>query len=113
MRVGGRTPLWSTTLPYSQLGSMAPVYDPITNTILVSDGWGTPYASIRLRKLDADTGQETASVRLHNVGRCVFFLDDKTLVTALDNRLVAFDRQTLTEVARWDRRIPRYTDFAV
>ena len=53
-------------------GVMAPVADPFDPTAFyVSDGWGSLYASMRLRKLSAETGEELASVLTRDSTRCV------------------------------------------
>lgn len=103
--------LWTAETGTCLYGGMRPVFDPITNSILVSDGWGTTYTSIRVRRVDLATGKEAASVRLGNSGRCACFLDDNTVLVATDSKLFALDRFTLKEKERWTSRVPRYTDF--
>jgi hypothetical protein len=88
---------------------MEPFHDPITDSIYVSDGWGTPFRSLKLRRLDARTGAEISAIRLNNAVRTSCYLDDQMLLVALDTRLVALDRHTLTQTERWDKRVPRYT----
>jgi hypothetical protein len=106
--------VWTTRLPYNLYGGLEPHFDPLTDSIYVGDGWGTPYASIRLRRLSATTGEETGSTRLGDAGRCLTFLDDeKSLLVALDKRLLAIDRTTLAISEKWTSRVPRYANHLV
>lgn len=105
-------PLWTAAMPFSLVGSMAPVCDPDSDSVFVSDGWGTAYAAIRLRRLALATGEEKASARLGEGAGCVFFsADGRTVVAATGKRLLAFDRGSLEEVGRWTSKVPRYAFY--
>ena len=111
---GSAEKLWGANLPYSIRGASGPWFDPYTNSLLVPDGWGTPFSSIRLRRLDLATGQELASVRTGTGVRCIAFdAEEKTLVAATDSRLMLLDRFTLVPVREWREKVPRYSDYIV
>jgi hypothetical protein len=105
--------LWRVKLPRSIFGSMKPTYDPVTQSLLVSDGWGTAYASIRLRRLDIFSGEGLASVRLGNTVRCIARSAGDSLYAVLDKRIVAVDHVSLTVQQKWTERVPSYGDYAV
>ena len=106
--------LWVTNLPHLIYGVVAPIFDSHTDSILVTDGWGTAFKSIRLRRLDLSTGQEMATVRTGTPVRCVAFDNaGSTLMAANDHRLMLLDRSTLAVVQEWRSKVPRYSDYIV
>lgn len=58
------TPIWTTELPHSLTGAMVPVHDTSTGALLVSDGWGAPFASLSVRRLSLSNGEITGSARV-------------------------------------------------
>lgn len=103
--------LWTVSLKHSIYGSMTPTFDPATDSALICDGWGTAFASIRLRRIDLSSGAEAAATRLGNSARLAMFLPGSSEILAvLDNRLVAVDRVTLAPKKHWRSRVPRYAD---
>lgn len=99
---------WITTIP--GLHGHAVFVDVPTSRVLVCDGWGVSFASLRLRALACDDGHELASVRLGNAVRALSVTPDGGLLAATDTKIFKLDRESLAETERWTSRIPRYTD---
>jgi hypothetical protein len=99
--------LWRRTVPgYAAHDGLL---DPASGGIFVSDGWGVTYASLRLRRYSLATGEEQAKARTGTGMRCATRLPgDTDLLVATDTKLFRLAAHDLTEVQRWDRRIPRY-----
>jgi hypothetical protein len=102
------TELW-TSLARGQ-GHLAVIHSAV-GSLYVSDGWGVSYASLRFRRLDVLTGQETASFRSGTAVRCFALSRDRNeLIAATDSKLFRLDALALVERQRWDTRIPRYSN---
>lgn len=92
-------------------GVMAPVADPFDPTAFyVSDGWGSLYASMRLRKLSAETGEELASVLTRDSTRCVHIEEDR-MFAVLNKRLLELDRNDLRVRRAYKKGVPQYMDY--
>ena len=77
--------------------------------LFISDGWGVTYASLRFRRYGLATGEEEAVARTGTAIRCATRLAGlDELLAASDNKLFRFGMSDLSELERWDRRIPRY-----
>lgn len=108
------TPIWTTELPHSLTGSPAPVFDPTTDSLLVADGWGTPFASLSLRRLSLSDGKVTGTARIRSaVYSTASSPSSESILVACDKRLLELDRTTLGEIKRWDKRVPRYAHHCV
>ena len=70
-------------------GSVTPVFDPLTNSILISDGWGSNYSGMRLRRLLVGNGQEDTSAEVRDsVCSIIFSENEESLFVALPKRIV-------------------------
>jgi hypothetical protein len=108
--------LWTVELPGvgAGFGSRALGFEPERAAILLADGWGVPFAALRVRRLDARSGQLMAdvvtrrSVRAFGRGEAamhVYLLGDKDILV--------HDAETLERVAIHSSRIPRYANAIV
>ena len=86
--------LWRKRLKNGIFGGIAPTQDPFdADVFYVADGWGSSYASMRLRRMSFATGEETASALLRNAVRCMHFVADKRRVFAVtDSKFTACAR---------------------
>lgn len=108
------TPIWTTELPYSLTGSMVPVFDAMTGSLLVSDGWGTPFASLSLRRLSLSHGEVTGTARVRSaVFSTALSSSPESILVASGKRLLERERTTLRETRRWDKGVPQYAHHAV
>jgi hypothetical protein len=104
--------LWKVELQNSHLGSHRPVYEPQNHSVYVSDGWGTYYAAIRLRRLSLANGQETNSVLLRDTPNCLYFPEDQqTIIAPLGRRIVEVDRKILKVLNQWKASVPQYSKY--
>ena len=78
--------------------------------LLVSDGWGIAYASLRLRAFSLDSGREVTSARFGNLIRALARSPSGNCFAMTDTKLFRLDRSTLVQIEKWDSRIPRYTN---
>lgn len=102
--------LWRADLPYVL---DTPVYDPLTDSLLISDGWGTPLGALSLRRVSLSDGAlEARLVVRGGVYSIALGTAGDTALAAVGNRLVEFDRRTLQERRRWDSRVPRYSQLS-
>lgn len=93
-------------------GVMVPVTDPFDPSVLyVSDGWGSSYSSIRLRKLSVETGEELANVLTRDCVRCIHVEEDR-LFAVLNKRLLELDRSDLRMRRAYEKGVPQYMDYA-
>lgn len=93
-------------------GVMPPVLDPFDPTAFyVSDGWGSYYSSMRLRKLSAETGEELASVLTRDCTRCVHIEKDR-MFAVLNKRILELDRSDLSVRRNYKKGVPQYMDYA-
>ena len=92
-------------------GVMAPVADPFDPSVFyVSDGWGSYYASIRLRKLSVETGEELKNVLTRDCVRCIHVEEDR-LFAILNKRILELDRETLEVRQAYKKGVPQHMDF--
>ncbi|WP_441290963.1 hypothetical protein ACSRUE_10995 [Sorangium sp. KYC3313] len=108
------TPIWTTELPYSLTGSMVPVLDAMTGSLLVSDGWGAPFASLSLRRLSLSDGEVTGAARVRSaVVSTALSPSPESILVASGKRLLELERATLREMRRWDKGVPQYAHHVV
>ena len=92
-------------------GVMAPVSDPFDpSAFYVSDGWGSCYASMRLRKLSLETGEELASVPTRDSTRCIQVEEDR-LFAVLNKRILELNRSDLSLRRAYRKGVPQYSDY--
>lgn len=82
-----------------------------TDVFYVSDGLGTPFGAMRLRKLSLETGEELANVRTHNWVRCICE-NEESLYAVSDKRILKLNRKDFRLEESYTKNIPRYSDFA-
>jgi hypothetical protein len=105
--------LWQTKLEHSQLGSHRPVYEPLNDSIYITDGWGSFYSAIRLRRISLADGAETGSVLLRDAVGCVCYAPDgDSMIAVLGKRLVEVNRSSLEVIQQWSTGVPRYSFHA-
>ena len=101
---------WSITIP-SYDGHVFHG-DVTTGSVFMSDGFVTP-ASHRIRRFDAATGKELASVRTrHQMGFGMATLNGHLFATT-DSRLFELDAETLVVVREWGKGLVRYANQIV
>lgn len=101
-------PLWSSEVRGA--GGHLPVIRPGTQSLYFTDGLGCLYATIRWRRCDLCTGKELARHKAYNTVRCTWFDPQRDeVIIAQDTRLVRLDSLTLSEIGRWDKRVPAFT----
>ncbi|HTF89414.1 MAG TPA: hypothetical protein VK843_13460 [Planctomycetota bacterium] len=102
------SPLWTARLPFSLFGSMTPVCDLESDSVYVSDGWGTAYASICLRKIGLRDGAQQLELRTRTdlASACLDERGDSVLAVGR-KRLIEFDRRTGSERERWQKSVPQ------
>ena len=75
--------VWSHTLNNNIAGGgvMPPITDPFNPLVFyISDGWGSYYSSMRLRKLSVETGEELASILIRDSARCLHIERDRIFI---------------------------------
>lgn len=87
--------------------------DPEKHCVLIRDGWGVAFSSLRLRALHLEDGRELASVRLGNAARALTVGEDGNWLAATDTKLFRLERSSLKPLGKWTRNIPRYSDDLV
>ena len=103
---------WTYNYKSSFRGSVTPVFDPLTNSILISDGWGSYYSGMRLRRLLIGSGQEdTSAVVRDSVCSIIFSENKESLFIALQKRILEVNRSNLEIVNSWKNHIPRNSFF--
>ena len=91
-------------------GIMPPVLDPFDPSVFyVSDGWGSYYSSMRLRKLSVETGEELDSVLTRDGVRCLHIEEDR-LFAVLNKRILEVDRASLQVIRTYKKGVPLSMD---
>lgn len=105
--------LWRKRLENGIFGSIAPTQDPFcADVFYVADGWGSSYASMRLRRMSFATGEETASALLRNAVRCMHFSADAQHIFAVtDSKIYRLRRGSLQIAEKYEKGVPKYSDF--
>lgn len=93
-------------------GVMPPVLDPFDPSVVyVSDGWGTCYSSMRLRRLSLAAGEELDSVLTRDSVRCLVPQEER-LLAVLNKRILEVDRASFQVVRTHKKGVPLYMDYA-
>lgn len=105
--------LWRKQLENGIFGGIAPTPDPFcADVFYVADGWGSSYASMRLRRMSFATGEETASALLRNAVRCMHFSADAQHIFAVtDSKIYRLRRGSLQIEEKYEKGVPKYSDF--
>ncbi len=92
-------------------GVMPPVIDPFDRSAFyISDGWGSYYGSMRLRRLSVETGEELASVLTRDSTRCIR-IEEGRIFAILNKRILELDRETLRVRRTYKKGAPQYADY--
>jgi len=92
-------------------GVLPPTRDPFDRSAFyVTDGWGSYYSSIRLRRLSLETGEELASALVRDGARCLWAGED-ALFAILTKRVVKLSRPSLKIMESWKGGIPQGSDY--
>ncbi len=105
--------LWTWTLKNNIDGGgvMAPVLDPFDpSAFYVSDGWGSYYGSMRLRRLSLETGEELASALTRDAVRCLWAGED-AIFAVLTKRVVKVARPSMEVLGSWKKGVPAGSDY--
>lgn len=105
--------LWRKRLENGVFGGIAPTQDPFdADVFYVADGWGSSYASMRLRRMSFASGEETASALLRNAVRCMHFsADAQHIFTVTDSKIYRLRRGSLQIDEKYEKGVPKYSDF--
>ena len=103
---------WIYPYKHSFRGSIIPKFDPQSNTLLISDGWGANISGMRLRRISLANGQEEISVVVRD-GVCslLFSENGKSIFVALSRRLLELNRSDLSIKTSWRKHVPRSSFF--
>ena len=104
---------WAIELKNGVYGGLEPIIDPFDkNIVYLSDGWGSAFPSIKLRQLSFSDGKELNSVSIKNIVRCLYFNSDgRNMFAVSDNKIFQIDRINLSIIKKFDKGIPRYSDY--
>lgn len=104
---------WETTLKNPIMNGLSPVIDPFEkDKFLISDGWGSTYASMKLRKLSLANGDEVCSSFIKNTTRCIHFdADAKSIAAVSDNKIFLIDRNSMKLIEKFEDKISKYCDY--
>lgn len=104
---------WSVTMKnnISGGGVMPPAADPFDPSVFyVSDGWGSYYSSMRLRKLSVETGEELGNVLTRDCTRCIHIGNDR-MFAVLNKRILELDRETMEVRRTYKKGVPQGMDY--
>lgn len=104
---------WRITLKNAVFGSIKPEIDPFDDThFYISDGWGSSFPSMKLRKLTLETGDEVNSISIKNSVRCLYWNENqKDLFAVSDNTIFQIDRTRFTIEKKLKKGVPKYSDY--
>lgn len=106
---------WKTCLKYDIMGledvlsRTTDPFDPVA--FYVSDGLGTAYGAMRLRRLSLETGEELANILARNLTRCIYVNED-FIYAILDKRILKLNRKDLSIQGTYEQNVPRCADHA-
>jgi hypothetical protein len=87
---------------------------PDHRSLVLSDGWGVAFRSLKLRRFDLGDGSLLAERRLGDAARAVGFGPcGQQMIAAFDKRLRLIGVESLEELERWERRVPRHANAVV
>lgn len=98
------TEIWQASVP----GHTAHIVlaDPGSKSLFVSDGWGVAYATLRLHRLDPETGEPVAEVRTRHQHVSALAAAVDSLYVATHSRLLQLRAGDLHVLHQWDRVLP-------
>lgn len=99
------TQLWAATLPGSHAHVIAT--DATSGSVFIGDGWEVAFAALRLHRLDAASGAETASTRTRHQSVGGLRVDETHLWAATASRLLRLRVEDLETVQTWERGLVR------
>lgn len=104
---------WRILLKNSIFGGVAPKIDPFDDThFYISDGWGSSFPSMKLRKLALETGKEINTVSIKNSVRCLYGHENqKDLFAVSDNAVFQIDRTNFIVKKKLTKGVPKYSDY--
>lgn len=104
---------WTVVLNNNILGGgvLLPTIDPFDKSVFyISDGWGTAYSSMRLRKISIENGMEIANVRTKDITRCMN-VNENYVFAILNKRILKLNKNDFSVVSEYKNSIPRYSDY--
>jgi hypothetical protein len=106
---------WESKLKNGIYGGLFPVTDPLEQDwFYAGDGWGSYFASMKLRRYSLSTGEELNTASIKNGSRFLtFHTDQKTLFTGTGNKIFKLDRDSLTILEKFDKKVQKYNDYCV
>ncbi|MFV0480472.1 MAG: hypothetical protein ACK5LP_00650 [Campylobacteraceae bacterium] len=104
---------FSITLKNGIYGGLCPKLDKFDHDYFyVGDGWGSSFASMRIRKLSLKDGGEVASFLVKNQIRCIYFSQNRSdLFVMSDKKFFILNREDLTLKEKFDKKVPNYSDY--
>lgn len=99
---------WTVSIPGWQVHAFDG--DAATQSLLVGDAGGVAYGALRLHRLDAVTGTETASIRMRHQPVNGLLIDGSRLLAATNSRLFEIALPGLKVTHVWDRGLVRYAN---
>lgn len=97
---------WAVTVP-GHRGNRV-LCDPASQAVYVGDGWGVPYAALRLHRLELSTGRPVADIRTRHQAVSALALHGDHLWAATDSRLFQLACEDLSVISQWDKGLVRY-----
>lgn len=104
---------WRITLKNPIFGSVKPEVDPFDDDhFYISDGWGSSFPSMKLRKIVLETGDEVNVVSIKNSVRCLYWSENKKDLFAIsDNKIFQIDRTHFVVEKKLTKGVPKYSDY--
>src|SRR4029077_20147787 len=76
-----------------------------------ADGWGVPFAALRVRRLDARSGRPVAEVRTRRSVRAMAgWAEGRQVYFVCDKCILVHDADSLEPVTTYSNRVPRYAN---
>jgi hypothetical protein len=99
---------WRATIPGDHAQAFAA--DAVSRSLLVGDGWGTPYTALSLHKFGVDNGTEVASIRTRHQQVLGMAIASTHAFAATDSRLFKVSVSDLRIIQEWNRHLVRYSN---
>jgi outer membrane protein assembly factor BamB len=102
---------WKVNLKNGIFGGLKPTKDPFDNAAFyIGDGAGSPYPSMKLRKLSLSDGIELTNTPIKNSIRCIH-IDKNIIFLASDKKLFEINRTDLNIKKIFQNGMPIYSDY--
>lgn len=103
---------WTVELKNSIQGNgIPPTQDPFDASVFyIADGWGSTYASMRIRKLSCETGEEQASTLIKNMTRCIH-INENQIYAVSEKKILELNRKTLDIEHIYKEKVPQYSSY--